>query len=472
MSAAQNHFSHFRQARAPLEGQPGMAGRGGPMGATTADFYRDEFARLKASLPGGRLPWLQRAREAGLASFAATGFPTLRQEDWKYTSVAAIEKGRFVLAARAPPAPNGVTAQQIEDWSLPGTQRLVFVNGHYQPRWSRIAPLPAGVTLASLAEQLERDPERLESLLGPTPDAYPSGFAALNAAFMTDGAYVHLAAGVALDTPIHLLFVATAAGLAVQTRNLVVADAGSRASLIEHHVAVGDGAYFTNVITDLVAGRDAGIEHHKVQQESLKAFHVAAVNADQQHGSRFTSRSFALGALLARIDIGVGLNAGHTTCALDGLYMTDGRQHIDHHTRIDHAQPHGTSREFYKGVLAGASRAVFNGKVIVHADAQHSDADQTNRNLLLSDNAEVDTKPQLEIYADDVKCSHGATVGQLDPEQIFYLRSRGVDDASARALLTFAFAEEVVDRVGIAPLRARLEKLLLGRLPERVKELL
>jgi Fe-S cluster assembly protein SufD len=226
------------------------------------------------------------------------------------------------------------------------------------------------------------------------------------------------------------------------------------------------------VITDLLAGRDAEIEHHKLQQESLKAFHVAAVNADQQHGSRFTSRSFALGGGLARIDISVGLNAERTECALDGLYMTDGRQHIDHHTRIDHARPHGTSREFYKGVLAGASRAVFNGKVIVHADAQHSDAYQTNRNLLLSDHAEVDTKPQLEIYADDVKCSHGATVGQLDPEQIFYLRSRGVDDASARALLTFAFAEEVIGRVGIVPLRARLEKLLLGRLPERVKELL
>ncbi|HEV8689352.1 MAG TPA: Fe-S cluster assembly protein SufD, partial [Ideonella sp.] len=397
------------------------------MNTTATDFYCDEFARLKASLPGGRLPWLRRAREEGLASFADTGFPTLRQEDWKYTSVAAIEKGHFVLTVLAPPASNGVTEQQIEGWSLPDTQRLVFVNGHYQPRWSRIGPLPAGVTLASLAEMLEREPEHLESVLGPTPDAYPSGFAALNAAFMSDGAYVHLATGVALDTPIHLLFVTTEAGLAVQTRNLVMAEAGSRASLVEHHVAVGDGAYFTNVITDLLAGRDAEIEHHKLQQESLKAFHVAAVNADQQHGSRFTSRSFALGGGLARIDISVGLNAERTECALDGLYMTDGRQHIDHHTRIDHARPHGTSREFYKGVLAGASRAVFNGKVIVHADAQHSDAYQTNRNLLLSDHAEVDTKPQLEIYADDVKCSHGATVGQLDPEQIFYLRSRGVD---------------------------------------------
>ena len=408
-------------------------------------------------------------REAGMASFAETGFPTLRQEDWKYTSVAAIEQGRFELA---PPVSACLEIDQIEAWSLPGTQRLVFVNGHHQPRWSRLDPLPPGVTLTSLADLLEREPERLEAALGTLPEGYPSGFTALNAAFMTDGAYLHLAADVALDTPLHLLFITTDPGLAVQTRNLVLADAGSRACLIEHHVALGDGAYFTNTITELVAGRDAEVEHLKLQQEGRKAFHVAAVNADQQHGSRFTSRSFALGGGLARVDIRVGLNAEHAACTLDGLYMTDGRQHVDHHTRIDHAQPYGTSREFYKGVLAGASRAVFNGRVVVHADAQHSDAHQANRNLLLSDNAEIDTKPQLEIYADDVKCSHGATVGQLDPEQVFYLRSRGVDDAEARALLTFAFAEEIVGRVEVPALRARLEQLLLGRLPERVKELL
>ncbi|EEG09552.1 Fe-S cluster assembly protein SufD [Pseudogulbenkiania ferrooxidans] len=433
-----------------------------------ADFYRDAFARVATTLPGSELPWLRRGREAGLAFFAEAGFPTLRQEDWKYTSVAAIEKSRFMPP---PPTANGVAPGLIDAWGLAGTQRLVFVNGRYQPRWSNIDPLPGGVTLASLAEVLERDPQRLEGVLGVLPAGYPSGFAALNQAFFSDGVYLDLAAGVALETPVHLLFVTTEAGLALHTRNVVRAEAGSRACLIEHHVALGDGAYLSNTATDLVVGQDAEVEHLKLQQESLKAFHVAALDVDQQQGSRFVSRSFALGGGLARVDIRVGLNAEHAACTLDGLYMTDGRQHSDHHTRIDHARPYGTSREFYKGVLAGASRAVFNGRVIVQADAQHSDAYQANRNLLLSDNAEIDTKPQLEIYADDVKCSHGATVGQLDPEQVFYLRSRGVGEVDSRTLLTFAFAAEMIGRVDMAPLRARLEKLLLGRLPERVKEL-
>ncbi|MDN0073461.1 Fe-S cluster assembly protein SufD [Crenobacter sp. SG2303] len=439
------------------------------MSATAADFYRDEFARVDAWLPGRRLPWLRRARESALAYFADTGFPTLRQEEWKYTNVAMIEKSRFALAA---PDRDGVTAEQIDGWSLPGMLRLVFVNGHYRPSLSSVGDLPGGVTLTGLAEQLERAPERVEALMGTVPAAYASGFAALNAAFMTDGAYVEFADGAVLDAPVELLFISTGPDLAMHTRNLVVAGAGSRISLIEHHVAAGEGAYFSNAVTGIVVGHDAEVVHHKLQQESRKAFHIAAVQADLQGGGRFTSRSFALGGGLVRVDIGVGLNAERAACTLDGLYMIDGRQHVDHHTRIDHARPLCTSRELYKGVLAGASRAVFNGKVIVHADAQHSDAYQANRNLLLSDNAEVDSKPQLEIYADDVKCSHGATVGQLDPEQVFYLRSRGVDDASARALLTFAFAEEVVERVDIEPLRALLETLLMGQLPERVKELL
>lgn len=437
--------------------------------AGTADFYGSEFARLKAVLPGSQLPWLCQARQAALASFAASGFPTQRDEDWKYTSVAAIEKSRF---RQARPASNGLSAAQVEAWSLPETHRLVFLDGRYLPRWSRIGLLPAGATLLSLVEVLERDPASLESWLGAPPAAGAPAFAALNAAFMSDGAYLNLADGVVVDWPIHLLFIATDSQLATHPHNLVLAGVGSRASIIEQHVATAEGNYLSNAITDIVVGPDAEIVHHKLQQESQLAFHIAAVNVDLQRNSRFTSRSFALGGALARVDIGVRLNAEGAECILDGLYMTDGRQHCDHHTRIDHARPSGTSREFYKGVLAGASHAVFNGKVIVHADAQRSDANQSNRNLLLSDNAEIDTKPQLEIYADDVKCSHGATVGQLDPEQVFYLRSRGMDDDSAKALLTFAFAEEVVDRVDIPPLKALLEKLLLGRLPERVKELL
>ncbi|MCY0854557.1 Fe-S cluster assembly protein SufD [Cupriavidus sp. D39] len=441
------------------------------MSATGVEHYLAEFARVEAALPGRRLPWLARMRQQAREHFAQAGFPTLRHEDWKYTSVAAIERSRFTAGPTQSDAKPEALAARIESLALPGAHLMVFLDGHHQPQWSRIGMLPAGVELLSLAAMLERTPEPVEALLCRGVSDYPSGFAALNTAFMVDGAYIRLAAGTTPDQPIHLLFIATAPELVTHTRNLVMAEAGSRVCIVEHHVGVDGLAYFTNSVTEIVAARDAQVEHHKVQQESLKAFHIAGVNMDQQHGSRFTSSAFALGGALARADIQVGLNAERAECSLDGLYMTGGRQHIDHHTRIDHARPQGKSREFYKGVLAGASRAVFNGKVVVHPDAQHTDAHQSNRNLLLSENAEVDTKPQLEIYADDVKCSHGATVGQLEPDQIYYLRSRGLDDASARALLTFAFAEEMVNRLGLSSLRTRLETLLRGHLPEPVKVL-
>lgn len=440
------------------------------MSATGVEHYLAEFARVETVLPGRRLPWLARARQQALEHFAQAGFPTLRHEDWKYTSVAAIERSRFTAGpAQSGDQPDAALAARIGTLALPGAHLMVFVNGRLQPQWSRIGVLPAGVELLSLAAMLERTPAPVEALLCRRMSDHPSGFAALNTAFMTDGAYIRLAAGTAPDQPIHLLFIATEPELVTHTRNLVMAEAGSHVCIVEHHVGVDGLGYFTNCVTDIVAARDAQVEHHKVQQESHKAFHIAGVNMDQRHGSRFTSSAFALGGALARTDIQVGLNAERAECSLDGLYMTGGRQHIDHHTRIDHARPEGKSREFYKGVLAGASRAVFNGKVVVHPDAQHTDAHQSNRNLLLSENAEVDTKPQLEIYADDVKCSHGATVGQLDPDQIYYLRSRGVDDASARALLTFAFAAEMGDRLGLVTLRARLETLLRGHLPAPVE---
>lgn len=441
--------------------------------ATGVEHYLAEFARVEAALPGRRLPWLARARKQALERFAQAGFPTLRHEDWKYTSVAAIERSRFTAgpAASGDKPDAALLAARLETLALPGAYLMVFVNGRHQPQWSRIGALPAGAELLSLATMMECTPEPVEALLCRPVSELPSGFAALNTAFMADGAYIRLAAGTAPDMPIHLLFIATEPELVTHTRNLVMAEEGSRVCIVEHHVGVDGLAYFTNSVTDIVAARDAHVEHHKVQQESLKAFHIAGVNMDQRHGSCFISSAFALGGALARADIQVGLNAERAECSLDGLYMTGGRQHIDHHTRVDHARPQGKSREFYKGVLSGASRAVFNGKVVVHADAQHTDAHQSNRNLLLSEQAEVDTKPQLEIYADDVKCSHGATVGQLDPEQIYYLRTRGVDDASARALLTFAFAEEMVNRLGLVSLRARLGTLLRGHLPEPLRGL-
>ena len=440
------------------------------MNAATPDsglHYLEDFMRHKDTFPGRTQPWLAALREAAMQQFLAMGFPTRHDEDWKYTRVAPIEKGPFTQTL-GPPA--DIDAAQVEALALPGAHLLVFIDGHHMPALSKIDVLPAGISIASLATLLERRRSGIETQIDSAA-SYPSAFAALNTACMTDGACIHLAKGVRLDAPLHLLFLAATDTLAIHTRNLVFAEPESHATIVEHHAALGTHTYFTNTVTDIVLGRGAQIEHHKLQQESAKAFHIAAINADLAEQSRLVSTSFALGGALARTDIHTELNGEGAECTLDGLYVTDRRQHIDHHTRIDHNVPRGTSRELYKGVLNGASRAVFNGKVVVHPDAQQSDAAQTNRNLLLSEHAEIDTKPQLEIWADDVKCSHAATVGQIDAGQVFYLRSRGLDEETARALLTYGFAEEMVQRVALPSLRQRLDDLLRALLPRSLEAL-
>ena len=432
-----------------------------------SEHYREQFAQVASRQVEAGLPWLQRTRAAAFERFAELGLPSLRDEDWKYTSVAVLEKHAFKLV---PASLNGVGADQLARFALDGSHLLVFVNGRYAPNLSRPGRLPAGAEVGSLAAAVAGRPDRFESLLARDAEVLVNGFTALNAAFWADGAHIDLAAGCSVDEPIQLLFIATDADLAIHPRNIVRAGAGSHAEIIEHYIGLNDSAYFTNAVTQIQLDPGAALIHTKLQQESLRGYHIADIRADQGLDSRFTSQSFALGGLLSRNDIATRLDAEGCEATLIGLYMANGRQHMDHHTRVDHARPRGTSREFYKGVLDGAARAVFNGKVIVHADAQGTDAQQSNRNLLLSDRAEVDTKPQLEIYADDVKCTHGATVGQLDAAQIGYLRSRGLDEASARALLTFAFAEDVALRVGCVPLRARVEQLLREALPPQMRE--
>lgn len=433
------------------------------MNAVVADRFAEDFARLRGNLPGIYVPWLQALREEAFSEFMDKGFPSTRQEDWKYTNVAPIENSRFAFAAA--PAEVCTDLGCVGTQALPGARLLVFVDGRCAPELSRVGRLPAGITVTSLSATLERQPDRLRGALAAPRGGYASGFAALNTAFLADGAYVHLAAGADLEEPLHLLFVAASRNVAAHVRNIVVAEAGSRIRIVEHHATVEGGAYLSNVSTTLRIERSAAVEHHKLQDESAQAFHIASVQADLGEAARFASSSFAFGAALSRTAIDVGLNAEGAECSLDGLYLIDGRQHADHHTRIEHAQPRCRSREFYKGVLDGASRAVFNGRVVVRPGAQQSDAQQTNRNLLLSDQAEADAKPQLEIWADDVKCGHGATVGQLDPDQIFYLRARGVDDETARSMLVYGFAAEVVERIPVPVLRQRIGRLLRTRLP-------
>lgn len=424
--------------------------------------YLDALGLAQHSLPGAHVGWLRSLREQAMAQFAERGFPTTREERWKYTNVDPMLRRPFTPAAK----PTGALARASLDAAIgdfPG-HRLVFVNGYYAPELSSGDALPQGAVAGGLAAALVREPERLEPYLGRIGSIH-HGFTALNAAFLTDGAYLRLSRGIVLEQPIHLIFFAAAGdSLLIQPRNLIVAEDGSRATIIEHYLGHGDTRYLTNGVTELVTGVGSDIEHYRVQQQGAQAFHVGSMFVRQERNSRFTSHAIDIGGLLVRNDLGSVLGAEGAFCTLNGLYFADGRSHVDNHTEIDHAKPQGTSREFYKGVLAGRARAVFNGRVVVRPDAQRTDAQQMNKNLLLSEDAEVDTKPELEIYADDVQCSHGATVGQLDENALFYLRSRAVDEAAARDLLTYAFAHDVLSRMGLAPIRRQLERRLTARL--------
>jgi len=433
------------------------------------EHYLGQFAAHRAQLPGASLPGLQRGRDAAIERFAELGLPTTRHEDWKYTNVSALERRLFATFTDV--APDGAAEREVARHALDGMHRLVFVDGRHVPGLSRIASLPPGARVGSLAQLVATQSDIAEVLLAVESEPDANGFAALNTAFWSDGAYIDLAPGVVVDEPIHLLFLATRADLASFPRNVVRAATGSAATVVEQYAGVDDAVYLTNAVTRITAGEGARIAHTKLQQESGRSFHVADIRAAQAADSRLVSQSFAFGGQLARNDIATRFDAEGCDAKLVGLYVGSGRQHHDHHTCIDHARPRGTSRELYKGVLDDASRAVFNGRVIVRPDAQRTDAQQSNRNLLLSDSAEVDTKPQLEIWADDVKCAHGATVGQLDADQLHYLRARGLDAATARGLLIHAFAADVLRDITHPGLHARLATLLPGQLPEDMGKL-
>jgi Fe-S cluster assembly protein SufD len=402
------------------------------------DAYLAGFDSFERRVAGDGLA---RLRRAAVERFAALGFPTVKDEEWRFTNLAPLTRIPF-----EPAPPNG--------------QRPPFLD--------RGPPLPDGVIVCDLSEALLRYPDLVEPYLARLADHEHHAFTALNAAFLRDGAFVYLPAGQVVEEPIRLAFVTTAANrpLAWYRRCLIVTGPGSRASVVESYDGPG-GVYFTNAVTEAVVAEGAVLDHYRVQREGKEAFHVATVQARQSRGSRFTSHVVSVGGALARTDLNVVLDGEGSEATLNGLYLAAGDQLIDHHTRIDHARPRCTSHELYKGILDGRARGVFNGKIYVHPDAQKTDARQTSRTLLLSDDAVIDAKPQLEIFADDVKCTHGASIGQLDEEQLFYLRTRGIGREAARQLLTYAFANEVLGRIPIDPLRAELEGLLFAREPGR-----
>jgi Fe-S cluster assembly protein SufD len=419
--------------------------------------YHGEFLHLAPKMTGAHLPWLHELRLAALEQFEQTGFPTTRLEDWKYTNVAPLARKAFRFSASADAA-RSLPALPIGN----DDDRIVFINGHYAHELSRLHALPNGAVIASMPNALQSHAGQLKDMLHATTG---DGCLTLNAAFWNDGVYIELPDGAVPERPVHLVFFCSEADLACNIFNVIRIGANARLTLVEHYLGVEDIAYFTNVRTLIDCADGASIEHLKVQEESPRAFHIANIDVQQQKNSRFSSHSFALGGSLSRTAIAMRFAGEACQANMNGLYVLNGRQHADHHIRIDHQQPRGVSKQHYKGVLNDASHGVFSSKVVVHPDAQQSDARQTNRNLLLSRDAEVDTRPQLDIRADDVKCSHGATVGQLDEDQVFYLRSRGMDDATARNVLTYAFAEDIVAQVRIESLRRWLEQSLRRKLP-------
>jgi Fe-S cluster assembly protein SufD len=431
------------------------------------DAYVAAYDAVRAGGAAGPA-WLQAIRERALSVFTARGFPTTKDEEWRFTNVAPVAERVFGRAdARAA---GGLTPAVVDAAAIgaAGAARAVCVDGRYVAALSEGAALPHGVEVRSLREVLASEPDRLEPWLARVAAFDGHAFAALNTALFEDGVFVFVPPHCVLEAPIHLVCVTTAnpEPVAAHPRLLVVAGEDSQCRIVEQHVAVGDGLYFANPLSEVVLEDHAVVDHYRVQREAAGAFHIGGLSARLGRAASFTSHAVSLGAALARHDISAELDGEGGECTLNGLYVADGDRLVDHHTTIVHARPHCDSHEVYKGILAGRAHGVFNGKIVVRPAAQKTDAKQTNRALLLSDEAQITTKPQLEIFADDVKCTHGAAVGQLDEDAIFYVRSRGLDLREARRLLVQAFAGDILGRMRVEPLRQALETAMLALLPE------
>ncbi|MFO1435579.1 MAG: Fe-S cluster assembly protein SufD [Gammaproteobacteria bacterium] len=433
------------------------------MSNPAAANFLSEFDRVAAKLPGGAQ--IMQHRRTALARFGSVGFPSQRDEAWKYTNTVALARRAHVVDLE----PQTFDATRLSALNLPqwSGYDLVFVDGRFRADLSKQISTD-GVRVQTFADAMGSRETSVDDLVGfATHNDVP--LVSLNAAFITDGAIIQLDECAEVSEAIRLVFVMTAGKQqALFPRIFVKARARSRATIVEHYVGESAADGFTNTVTEMIVDEGARVQHCRVQDEAGKASHIGHLIVKQFRASEVISHSLSFGALLARQEINVSLNAPDASIVLNGLYMAEGRQHVDHHTRIDHLQPCTRSEENYKGIVDGYGRGVFNGKVVVHEDAVKTDAQQSNRNLLLSANAEVDTKPELEIYADDVKCTHGATVGQLDEDALFYLRARGIDLNTARAMLTCAFASDVIDRVEIPHLQSMLTNRVTTRLSAAV----
>lgn len=425
---------------------------------------RERANQLLEQLPGSALGWLERRRADALTAFEELGVPTRRDEDWRFTDLRSLEG--LDLVPSTVPQPDSMPDRAIA-WPAPALDaehRIVLIDGVCSHRHSKLDRLPRGVRVRSLADALSETPTCVETLLGSVAENKQRAFTCLNTVLFADGALIELEAGAVLESPIYVICLQRGgtAPVVCHPRHLVSAGAGSRGAVVEFYSSLETGVSFENPVTEILLDHDAQLEHVAVQPERAQSIRLAALAVRQEAGSQFTSHSLALGGQLSRLDIRVELAGEGARAELRGLYLGRGSQHVDHHTTIDHAVPLTTSEEVYKGILDDRSHGVFHGRIHVRPDAQKIDAMQTNRNLLLSDAATLNTKPQLEIYADDVRCSHGATVGHLDADALFYLRARGLSEDEARSLLTAAFAREVIAKLPTEPLGAYADAVLLG----------
>jgi Fe-S cluster assembly protein SufD len=428
----------------------------------TMDRYLSAFKAFAGNGAAAAPAWLQELREVGISQFAALGFPSTRQERWRFTSVKPIIEGAFAFPGSAPRVvPEQVAGYVSEEDAL----RIVFVNGSYDEGLSSVPELPAGVAIEPLARALERDDERVRTHLGRLA-SMKNPFTALNTAFAVDGAFVFVPTGVELKQTANFIFLSdSVAGPQVShPRNLIVVEDGARVRVIETYAGLDGGSYLTNAVTEVLVGDNARVDCYRVQRESPQAYHIASTHSKQRRDSWYSCNPVVLGAELSRHDVWMVLDGEGGEGLLNGLYVMGDNQHVDHNTVIEHAKPRCESHEYFNGILDDRSRAVFNGRIVVRPGAQKTDSKQTNNNLLLSEHARADSQPQLEIYADDVKCTHGATLGPLDDNTLFYLQSRGMSAKAAQSMLTYGFCVEILDRIEIPQLRDHLEELVKNRL--------
>ncbi len=434
--------------------------------------YEASFLIHEKNLNGEANSWLHDIRKRALAKFSELGFPTTRHEEWKYTNIGAIARAKFNTVHRHEISPIPEAVLERYSYDDMRSHLLVFVDGHYSEKLSKIGDLPDRVRICSMAEAVKSNPEIAEKHLARYATFDQDAFTALNTAFIHDGAFIHLRDNATVDVPIHLLFLSSGRLEPFITfpRNLIVAGKNSVATIIETFAGADTNEYCTNTVTEVVLDTDSVLDHYRIQEESESAYHISTLRVHHLGKSAFSSHSAMFGGAITRNNSYAVLDAQGVETTLNGLYLGTGRQVIDNHTTIDHAQPHCNSHEVYKGILDGQAHGVFNGKIFVRVDAQKTDAKQTNKALLLSDEAAIDTKPQLEIFADDVKCTHGATIGQLDNNALFYLRSRGIDKELSRDILTYAFASDVIDRIKVKELRDYLHhRVLVKLLQDRLK---